>query len=267
MKYLIRLTNLMIVLGILSLNSTRAETVEILVNDSHAPYTYKESDEAKGIYIEIMKRISSRISGYDMVFNPVPWQRAKTEIQKGTAFSFVPPYYHGHDWPYVWPYSLAIMDESVVLVCRAEIMKSKRPNWPSDYLGLIIGNNTGYDGFGGTSFRQLVQKKKISLKEVKTTRQNILMLIRGRTDCYMANRLSLAWEMKKLRDLGQIDDLAESAITESLVISSDAVYMGFTDRDDGLFHFKRDFHEKFNNELYKMTKSNEIQEIAEKYLN
>ncbi len=239
--------------------------VEVWVNDTHPPYTYEENGEVKGIYIEVMKRISKRM-GYKMKFNPAPWQRVKKEIEIGRAFSFVPPYYHGYDWLYVWPYSLPIMVESVVVICQKEILKNPRPNWPEDYLGLVIANNTGYDGFGGPKFRQYVSEGKIALQEVKSTRQNILMLLQGRADCYMVNRLSYAWEIKKLTESGKINVDDKLKIKESLVISSDAVYMGFTDRDKGEFYFKRDFHQKFNNELYKMYKSNEIQQIAENYM-
>ncbi len=241
--------------------------VVIWVNDTHPPYTYKENGEARGIYIEAMQRISARMDGYVMKFNPAPWQRVKKEVRQGNAFSFVPPYYHGHDWPYVWPYSLPIMDESVVVVCRDEILQAPRPNWPDDYIGLIIANNTGYDGFGGPRFRQFVAEGKIELQELKTTRQNIIVLLKERADCYMVNRLSYAWEMKRLIESGQIEAEAKLEIRESLVISTDAVYMGFTDRDNGRYSFKRDFQQKFNNELYKMHKSNELGEITEEYGN
>ncbi len=240
--------------------------VEIWVNNTHPPYTYEENGKAKGIYIEVMKIISTRMKGYVMKFVPAPWQRVKKEVEQGNAFAFVPPYYHGHDWKYVWPYSLPIMDESVVLVCRNEILETPRPNWPGDYLGLIIGNNTGYDGFGGTEFRQFVDEGKISLQELKTTAQNILTLIKGRSDCYMANRLSYAWESKQLIDSGTIKADGRLKISESLVISTDAVFMGITDRDQGKYYFKRDFLQKFNNELYRMYNSDEIRKIVKEYV-
>ncbi len=237
--------------------------VEIWVNDSHPPYTYTENGTLKGIYIEVLKLISDRMKGYVMTFNPAPWQRVKKEVEQGDAFAFAPPYYHGYDWQYVWPYSLPIMEETVVLICRNEVLKTPRPTWPNDYLGLTIGNNTGYDGFGGSKFRQYVGEGKITLQELKTTTQNIITLIKGRSDCYMANRLSYHWASKRLIESGRIKPATQHKVRESLVISSDAVYLGITDRDQGKFPFKRDFLQKFNNELYKMHKSKEILEIAE----
>ncbi len=240
--------------------------VEVWVNDTHPPYTYVNNGKAKGIYIEIMELISGRIDGYRIKFIPAPWQRVKKEVENGSAFAFVPPYYHGHDWPYVWPYSLPILEEEVILVCRNEVLETTRPIWPDDYLGLTIGNNTGYDGFGGFRFRQYVNEGKIKLQELKTTAQNIVTLLKGRSDCFMVNRLSFAWESKLLVKSNQIKEQAMHQISTSLLISSDAVYMGITDMDQGRFHFKRDFLQKFNNELYKMYKSNEIGKIVNQYV-
>ncbi|MCP3687531.1 MAG: amino acid ABC transporter substrate-binding protein [Gammaproteobacteria bacterium] len=241
--------------------------VEIWVNDTHPPYTYVNNGKARGIYIDIMRLISERIEGYRMKFIPAPWQRVKKEVERGSAFAFMPPYYHGHDWPYVWPYSLPILEEEVILVCRNEVLKIARTVWPDDYLGLTIGNNTGYDGFGGFRFRQYVSEGKIRLRELKTTAQNIVTLLKGRLDCYMANRLSFVWEMKRLVKSNQVKEQAMHQISTSLVISTDAVYMGVTDSDKGKFSFKRDFLQKLNNELYKMYKSYEIRSIVDRYVN
>ncbi|MCP4077016.1 MAG: amino acid ABC transporter substrate-binding protein [Gammaproteobacteria bacterium] len=245
-----------------------AEEIEVViwVNDSHPPYTYEKDGKAMGIYIEVMEKISQRMNGYTMKFNPAPWQRVKKEIKRGNAFAFMPPYYHGHDWEYIWPYSLPIMEEKVVLVCRNEILETPRPNWPDDYLGLLIGNNTGYDGFGGPRFRQYVSEGKMALQELKTTEQNILTLVKGRSDCYMVNHFSFIMEKKQLIESGRVNADAMQKIKLGPVISADAVYMGFTDRDNGKFDFKKDFHQKINNELYKMQKSDEIRKIADQFL-
>ena len=246
-----------------------AESIEvnILVNDSHPPYVYLEQGDIKGIYIEVLKRISERMSGYTLNFYPAPWQRGKKLIEVGKGFAFVPPYYHGHDWHYVWPYSIAIMDESVVVLCSKEVLNTPRPNWPEDYVGLIIANNSGYDGFGGPVFRKLVKEGTITLAEAKTTHQNLLRLIRNRVDCYMGNQISVEWAIKTMLKSGDLTTAEKESIVEAAVISTDAVYMGFTNRDQGKFYYKLDFVKKFNNELYKMKKQGEILRIYAEYLN
>jgi len=173
--------------------SFAAQNVTIYVNESHPPYLYTKNGKADGIYIDILKKIDEKMPGYNFKFAPVPWKRAKFMMESGQGFAFVPPYFHGHDWPYVWPYSLPIMIEAVALICHPEILKKKRLLWPQSYLGLSIGNNSGFDGFGGPKFRELVMENKIFLKErAKHTRENILKLLAKRFDCYMVNRGSYA---------------------------------------------------------------------------
>ncbi|MCJ8339136.1 MAG: transporter substrate-binding domain-containing protein [Pseudomonadales bacterium] len=239
--------------------------VNIMVNDSHPPYVYTDEGDIKGIYIEVLKRVSQRMSGYTLTFTPAPWLRVKKLIQVGTALAFVPPYYHGHDWLYVWPYSISIMDESVVVVCRKDILKTARPNWPEDYVGLIVANNSGYDGFGGATFRKFVKEGTITLAEAKTTQQNLLRLVRKRVDCYMGNQISVQWRLKTMLNSGDLTVAEKESIVEAVIISTDAVYMGFTDRDNGRFYYKRDFVQKFNNEIYKMKKHGEIIQIYKEY--
>jgi polar amino acid transport system substrate-binding protein len=240
--------------------------VNILVNDSHPPYVYLEQGHIKGIYIEVLKRISERMSGYKLTITSAPWQRVKKLIEKGKGFAFLPPYYHGHDWHYVWPYSISIMDESVVVLCRKDVTNTSRPNWPQDYVGLRIANNSGFDGFGGPTFRKLVKDGAITLAEAKSTNLNLLRLIRRRVDCYMGNQISVEWAIKIMLESGELSMTEKESIVEAAVISTDAVYMGFTDRDQGKFYYKRDFVKKFNNEIYKMKKQGEILSIYNEYL-
>ena len=239
--------------------------VNIVVNDSHPPYVYTEQGDIKGIYIEVLKRVSQRMSGYKLSFTPAPWQRVKKLIELGKAFAFVPPYYHGHDWKYVWPYSISIMDESVVVVCHKDVLDTPRPNWPEDYIGLTVANNSGYDGFGGPVFRKHIKDGSILLAEAKTTQQNLLRLVRKRVDCYMGNQISIKWRIKSMLESGDLTQAEKDSIVETVIISTDAVYMGFTDRDQGRYYYKRDFVQKFNDEIYKMKKHGEIKDIYKEY--
>ncbi len=257
--------SIMVLLLLSRLSFAQQIEVNIVVNDSHPPYVYTEEGDIKGIYIEVLKRVSKRMDGYTLTMTPAPWKRVKKLIRLGKAFAFVPPYYHGHDWLYVWPYSIPIMDESVVVVCHKDILKTPRPKWPEDYLGLIIANNSGYDGFGGPVFRKHVKEGTITLTEAKTTQQNLLRLVRKRVDCYMVNQISVQWRIKTMLESGDLTEAEKASIVEGVIISTDAVYMGFTDRDQGRYYFKRDFVQKFNNEIYKMKKSGEIKGIYQEY--
>jgi polar amino acid transport system substrate-binding protein len=237
--------------------------VTVYVDDGYPPYTFLDKGRANGVYVKILEKAFANMKGYNVDIEAVPWQRGKRLLEVGKGFALVPPYFHGHDWPYIWPYSLPILNETVVVMCRDKILERPRPVWPDDYIGLKIGINTGFDGYGGDRFRKLVKDGKIQLSEVHTTEQNILMLSRGRTDCYMITRLSYAWEIGRLKAAGKIDGMSYSKIKEGAVLQVDPGYMGFTDKDNGKFPFKQDFVKQFDIQIYKMTKSGEIQRIID----
>lgn len=85
------------------------------------------------------------MKGYQVKINAVPWKRALSYIERGKGFAIYPPYHRAEDRPYMWPYSIPILDERVIVVCRAEVFSdSVRPVWPDDYYGLVIGQNAGF---------------------------------------------------------------------------------------------------------------------------
>lgn len=242
------------------------QKVTIYVDENYPPYTFQDNGSVKGIYVNILKNAFSNMIGYNVDIKAVPWQRGKLLLETGKGFALVPPYFHGHDWLYIWPYSLPILDETVVVICTDEILEIPRPKWPEDYAGLTIGINSGFDGYGGEKFWTMVKDGKILLSEVESTIQNIQMLILGRTDCYIISRLSFAWELKKLSAAGLYNINKHPKLREGPVLQVDPGFMGFTNADNGAFDFKLDFVKQFDIQIYKMFKSGEIQRIVDDFV-
>lgn len=241
------------------------QDVTIYVDENYPPYTFQKNGKANGIYVKILEKAFANMKGYSIEIQAVPWQRGKLLLETGKGFALVPPYFHGHDWPYIWPYSLPILNETVVVMCTDKVLKTPRSNWPEDYAGLTIGINAGYDGYGGDKFWEMVKNGKILLSEATSTRQNIRMLTRQRTDCYMISRLSFAWELKQLATAGLYDASKHPQIREGAILQVDPGYMGFTNADNGAFDFKLDFVKQFDIEIYKMFKNGEIQRIIDDF--
>jgi len=78
--------------------------VEIYADDSYPPYSYNEGGELKGIYTEILKKAFSRMEGYKVKINAVPWKRALSYIERGKGFAIYPPYHRVEDRPYMHTY-------------------------------------------------------------------------------------------------------------------------------------------------------------------
>ena len=64
------------------------------------------------------------------------------------------------------PYSEPVLEETVVVVCRDQVLKKSRPLWPDDYAGLVIGSNSGFQVVG-EAFRMAVVQGKLNVGEKK----------------------------------------------------------------------------------------------------
>jgi len=243
--------------------------VTIYVDDAYKPFSYKGKDgDAKGIYINVLKKAFSRMDGYHVELKPIPWKRGKHIMEAGDGFGLAPAFYHGHDWPYLYPYSLPFYTETVTAVCSEEVLATSRLNWPEDYIGLRIGNVAGYDGWGGVEFRKLVKAGKIKYQEAKGSAENILKLGAGRVQCIMMEDTAFDYAYGKLKLSGKYNERM-ARIRKGAIIGVDPVYIGYskTARLKGTYPFQFDFMQAFDSEIYKMTKSGEIKKIMSEYGN
>ena len=239
--------------------------VTVYADAGYPPYSYVEQGVAVGIYAEILKRAFARMPRYRVTIAPVPWRRGLAFIESGQAFAIFPPYYHPTTRPYMRPYSEPILDEKVVVFCRADVLARPRLRWPEDYLGLVIGSNAGFM-LGGEAFRAAVSAGKIRYEEVGGNEQNIRKLIAGRLDCYVNDRLAVLWEYGRLRRKGGLLGDRPDALQEGAVISREQGFLGFTDKDSGRFPYKADFIAEFNAIIVKMRTSGEINNIVSQFL-
>ena len=241
-----------------------ATRVTVYCDDNYPPYSYMEEGEAKGIYVEIFKKAFSLMNNYIVRIRAVPYKRGLHYLKEGAGFALFPPYYRPKERPYIWPYSEPVLLEEVIVVCREKVVKKLSAfKWPEDYYGLIIGNNAGFK-LGGEKFREAEKNKKIIIDEARGNRENILKLGLNRTDCYINDRLSILWELNRLKKKGAYNERC-SKILETTVISSEHGYLGFS-RKDKAFSFKKDFIKDINRIIKKMRDSGEIKKIVSNFM-
>jgi len=242
-----------------------ATPVTIYADNSYPPYAYQEGGEVKGLYTLILERAFSRMPDYQIDIQAVPWKRGLKLLESGRGFALYPPYLHLQERPYIWPYSLPIIDERVVLYCRQQVMNdSERRRWPEDYFGLTIGINAGFQ-LGGELFWQAVQEQKITTLEAKSNRASLMILGVGRSDCYMNDQLSIQLELARLKEEGVYLEGKHASLVEGAIITQEQGFLGYTDHDDGRFPFKTDFHKQLDAQLYQMRRSGELQQIIDSY--
>lgn len=246
-------------------NLALSETlVTVYADDGYPPYSYANGEKALGIYNDILRKAFSRMDGYSVKIDPVPWKRGLMYLENGTGFAISPPYLRPDERPFIHPYSEPILDEEIVAFCREETLKFPRKKWPDDYYGLTIGRNAGFLT-GGKELVDAANKGLLRLEETGTTRSNTLKLLEGHIDVYINDRIAILSEFKKIQ--AESERYKKVRIAEGTVISRELGYLGFTAKDKDKFPFKDDFVKKFNAVIIEMKKKGEINAIVDAYIN
>jgi polar amino acid transport system substrate-binding protein len=237
--------------------------VVVYADESYPPYSYLEQGQLKGIYPEIFRRAFEQMQGYSIQIKPVAWKRGLLLMEQGRGFALFPPYMRSQERPYL-TYSDVVFYEETAVFCRADVAtQKKRERWPDDFAGLRIAMNIGYST-GGQSFEEMVQKGLIRKDEGPGNRSNLLKLIHQRVDCYINDRMSIQWELRRIyADFPAYENL--SAISDVMTISKEAAYLGISNRNAENFPFRQDFVLQLNQILQTMQSRGEIVKIAQRY--
>lgn len=243
-------------------NAKDLEEIKIYGDEKYPPYSYlDEKGKISGVYTDIITEAAKNIKDYKIVLKTMPWRRGLNEIKRGKIIGLYPPYFRSIERPYMWPYSIPIVEEETIVVCNKKI-KGNNLIWPKDFEGKKIGRNRGF-ATGGPKWEELVKKKKITDIELDSIDSAIKMLIKKRIDCYMNDRLSIFWTMNKMIKEKDLKEKDIKKITEAIIISRERGYIGFAEIWNP--PYKKDFLKKFNHELHSMRKSGRIAAIIKKY--
>ena len=234
--------------------------VDIHVDDGYPPFSYIEDGEPKGIYITILEGIFDRVDGYEVNLKPIPWARGKAMMEKGDGFALTPAFFHGHDWPYLHPYSLPYHVETIRVVCNEAILSGGRKSWPEGFKNATIGNVQGFSGWGGAEFHEMVANGEVQYEELPNTDSLVKVALRGRVDCILIEETAFNIKHKEMRaELG--DDVV--SLRKGPIANSDPIYIGYSKpaREAGTYPFMFDFMQKVDSAIYQMKKSGAIQRI------
>ncbi|CAM4133224.1 substrate-binding periplasmic protein [Pseudoalteromonas byunsanensis] len=221
--------------------------VTILVDESYPPYTYLSNGELKGIYVDLVKQAAQLIDDkYLVELHPVPWKRGVSALQDGEAFALMPPYKHIKRRPFIWPYSVPLLEEVVVAFCNQGFSLKKIDSEDTTAHPINVGLNAGYmildDGL-----RQAYQQSKIRLWENKDTFSNVMKLAKNRIDCYVNDRLSTLLGLRNLKRIHPELDLSQ--IKEDRVVLKRTAHIGYVKDALDRYPYKHDFIEKMDEAL------------------
>jgi len=233
--------------------------ITIIGDRDYAPYSYEENGIAKGLYVDILQQVFKKLGNYKVTFKMLPWKRALAMVEVGEQPAFFPPYYRPEKRPYISKYSEPIYVEKVLPICIKGVLKKKNPQWPSDYKGLTIGTNRGFLA-PGKAFFKMAAKGELKLVETQNSYAALRMLMLNRLDCYVNSKLTIDWNLNKLKQL-KIYQYATSNLIFSAVISQENAYIGYTKYGDKEFVHLNDFSHRVDVILKEMQREGLIDKI------
>ena len=241
--------------------------VTIHVDDAYQPFSFSENGHAKGMYIDVLRVAFSKMKGFNVTMEPVPWNKGKKMMDEGKGFALTPAFFHGRDWPYLYPYSLPFYAETIISVCTEEVLKQPRPNWPEDYRRLVIGNLAGFDEWGGVALKASVIKSQIDYHKVQSSDVLIKMIINDRLDCILMENREFDYVFKRILKSGVHGNKVHSELIKGPVVGTNPVYIGYSASaiKSGKYPYAQEFQKAFDVVIYQMTKSGEIKKIMNAY--
>ncbi len=228
--------------------SHSAQQVTVYGENAYVPYAFLNGNTPDGIYVKILQKAFSKMDGYDVTIELVPWKRALNLIETGRGFACFAPYYRPKQRPWISPWSEPIIKEGFAAYCSKDALASARPNWPADYKDLEIGIISGY---------AVPNKEELKVQEADDNEVNLKKLLAGRIDCFVNDDASIRYSMKQM-------NIPTGKVLKGTQISNENGYLGFSKANSA--PFKDDFVKKFNKIIKEMKSNGEIEKIVSDYL-
>ncbi|KJR21348.1 ABC transporter substrate-binding protein [Vibrio sp. S234-5] len=256
---------LLIGLSILATTShARSTQVIIYSDDAYPPYSYQIQGKATGIYPDILRQVFEKMPEFTVIIKPVPFKRGLRLLETGKGFALFPPYKYPNHRPYVNPYSVPILQEEVVVYCHNDVSLPNGPRltrWPEDFYGKTIGINAAFS-IGGEAFWNAARDGQLRVEEAKDNQENILKMRAKRIDCYINDKLSIAWEIKRLKLSGRIDK--SEFFQLAALVSTEYGYLGYTAYGED-FPYKEKFVAQFDRILLDLQQAGVVEQVIRTY--
>ncbi len=233
----------------------------LAAEDSYPPYAYVDADgNAAGLYADVLRAVGEQMDDFEIELLPLPWNRALEAVRRGEIVGFYPPYVWTAERPGVDRYSVPLLTETVVVICRGDRLpeadpEGRPPSWPEGFYGLTIGNTDGYLS-PGRAFFEAVERGGITLREAPTTESSLRWILEGQIDCYVNSRPAIAYGFESLG----VEDPVAAGIVEAAIVDRFTGHVGFT-ADDAAFPYKDAFANQLDEVIERMRSSGQIMAV------
>jgi len=212
--------------SVLASNNKNTRELVIVADEDFPPYTYMDKGELKGIYVELLAELSNQLlPDYQVKIIAQPWKRALQTVKSGRAFAIIPPHRHYTSRPYIAPYSVPLLTETIVAFCRENInLDLALSGNPMNKVN--VGINAGYEILT-PKYQKAISRRNIIIRENKSTNANLLKLLNGRIDCYINDRRTILHGLKEVQATLAMSQTLVSVI-EVDVLSENTAHIGFS---------------------------------------
>lgn len=244
--------------------SESVTAIKIVADRNYRPYSYVENNQLQGLLIEVIKAVDEKLPAFSFELSPAKWSHGKAKVRNGEYVALLGAYFHGHDWPLIYPYSYPILSESLVTVCSDEYVNKRKMTWPTDYTGAKIGTVAGYDGWLDESIKYR-KINTLNFFEFPNSALALMAVYNDIVECTLFEEASFAANSKALVDSGKITNEKKLIIVNYL--SKNTVHLAYSEKvmlgehADTAYELQK----AFDAQLFLMLKSNELQPIFERY--
>lgn len=230
----------------------------LTIDDAFYPYMYQEEGVPKGLYTEIVKRVSEQIEVFDTKIVAKRWNEALSNTEKGASQGLVGTYRLPKKRPWLTEYSTPIFEEEIVFVCAAKHRGKAFKKFPDDFANMLIVNIADFDGWLNYNPRSAEFTKIVNFFEAPNIETAFKMTASGNVDCAVFERMSYSYMVNKFTTTAK-DSAAMPYIAMSF--KKENAFVGFNTKagDEGLI---REYKTRFNAALQSMRENGELNDLV-----
>jgi len=215
----------------------------VAVDESYYPYMYSAENNAKGLYVQQIAAIFSRL-GMEVEFKALAWKRVLQKGGKGaTAVGGI---YKNTNREQVFDFSQPIFEEKLAVFVR------KGSAFPFSTLTDLKDHKVGlvYGWSYGSSIDKAREEDIFAVEESNNNAINFKKLIRGRVDCIIVDRIAGAVLIEDMQLGDKVEMLAVPA-------SINQTYLVFSKN-----YNQKKLMDRFSNVLARMQKDGSYKRLV-----
>ncbi|MEA2028153.1 MAG: transporter substrate-binding domain-containing protein [Campylobacterota bacterium] len=242
--------------------------IAIYTANDYRPYSYVEHGIIKGIHVDILKSIFSKMRDYRLVLKAINWGDGLKKIEKSEILILSDAFYRPKKRPYIIDYSDAFAFQLPAIYCnkKIDIADVNNINWNQEFRGTKIVKQKGGSVTSSKYFYEAIEQGVIEIIEHDRNNQNLQDLINKKVDCYINEDLSIQGEvMQKRREYRDQNRSTQEldVIRKVAILSKEGIHLAFSKK---YFAKRRDLLRQINLAIKVMNNSDEIQDIVENYM-